>query len=184
MVLMLLGYGFFHNAVFPSFLLGHDFMIVCYGPGIAIAVAVVGDRLVDLLSPWEGISVRAAAFAIAMVVCLMTALYASRRLYRQDSELAVTLKLWGEIIQQNTRDSDEVLTCSVEDKVFEYYADRKMVFSIDSPQAFRDSTARSPAALFVCPADQVDKQSSILKYLSGPMIAQTEAGLLLYTPAK
>jgi hypothetical protein len=180
LVLILLGYGFLHNAVFPSFLLGHDFMIVCYGPGIAIAAAVACVRLAVPIERRWGTTVRAAALAALLLVSTTAALYGTRRLYREDSDYAVSLKRWGEIIRQNSRDTDVVLACSSDDQIFEYYAERRMMFSIDTPQKFSDSTARTPGALFVCPRQQAQQQRVILDYLAGAYPARNEDGLVLF----
>ena len=183
-LLMLLGYGFLHNAAFPSFLLGHDFMIVCYMPGIAIAAAVACARLAVPIERRWGATASAVAVAALLIVSTVAALRATTRLYSEDSDYPASLKRWGEIIRLNSHETDLVFACSPEDRILEWYADRDMRFSISTPREFSDSTARRPAALFVCPERLAEKQRVFLDYLAGAYPRHDKDGLVLFVLRK
>ena len=165
LILILLGYGFLHNAAFPSFLLGHDFMIVCYVPGIALAATGACDRLARTIGHQWGRTVQVAAMSTIALVVLASALVSTKRLHDSDSEYAGSLKRWGDTIRSTSAETDVVLVCSKEDRIFQYYADRDMIFSVDSKDKFDSSLERTSAALFVCQARQTKEHRGVVEYV-------------------
>ena len=130
LVLMLFGYGFLHNAAFPSLLVGHDFLVVCYVPGIAVAASVAMVRFGQNVSRVWGVKARNASLALVLAITVTSALYMTRQLSAADSDYAITLKRWGETIRNNSRESDLVLACTRGDRVFQYYAEREIKFDV------------------------------------------------------
>ena len=178
-VLMLLGYGLLHNAVFPSFLLGHDFMVVCFMPFIAIAAALALDRLLTALRLRDGGTMQRVVAAAALMMVVGPALLATRRLRWEDSTYPASLKRWGQLIQTMTGPADVVLACSREDDIFSYYADRHMKFGVTTPARVRDSTAQKPATLLVCPVRHAVKLNGSLDHVSASSV-RTIDGLVVY----
>ncbi len=165
LVLILLGYGFLHNAAFPSFLLGHEFMAVCYVPGLAIAAAAALVRVGAHVEQNWGRRARYGVVAAALLVTAAASLSSVRDLYASDSNHAVNLKRWGDAIRATSADTDLVLACSPDDRIFQYYIDREIVFSIDTPEKFRNATLRRPARLFACPARWAEAKPDVLGFL-------------------
>lgn len=179
-VMMLFGYGFLHNLIFPSLLLGHDYMVVCYVPAIAISSAVVVDRLGARVRRTWGEAPYGAALATMLLVTLSAETSATRRLYSDESQYGNTLRRWGTAIQSQSRDTDLVFTCSGEDHILDYYADRQMKFSIETPQQLQAASKQRAGRLLACPETETAKHPELTQYLDAAYQRRNVAGMTLY----
>jgi hypothetical protein len=179
LVLMLFGYGFLHNLAFPN-LVWHDYLAVCYVPGIAVAGSVASIRFGQQVENTWGVKARNVALAVFLAITVTTSLYITRRLYAGDEDHSVRLKRWGEIIRNHSHESDTVLAPTSTDRVFQYYVEREMEFGIDTPQKFSKSKEQENRTIFIVPARQLDKYRDVLADLNGKYSRRDEDGLVLY----
>lgn len=179
-VLMLLSYGFLHNLAFPSLLIGHDFLAVCYAPGIAVAASVALVRFGRQLENSWGMKTRNVALATFLAITVMTSLYMTQRLYAGDSDYSLKLKRWGEIIRKNSQEGDVVLVCTGPDRIFQYYVEREMEFDVDTQQKLSTRKEQGKGTLFTCPVRELDKRKDVMADLDGKYSRRDEDGLVLY----
>ncbi len=183
LVLMLLGYGLLHNLAFPNLLINHDYLALCYAPGIALAAALFFERSYEYLESIWGRGVRNIAIGVLLAIVLATGVYQTERLYSRDgSSYPYQLQRWGEIIRQHSDKEDVVLTPTNEDSVFKYYAEREMGFEADTAQeVIERSKDKTIGYLFICPIGKADQFKGVLEYLDTKYPRQTEDTLLIYT---
>ena len=119
-------------------------------------------------------------------VIVGVSLAGTRRLRSEDDlKWAQTLVRWGEIIRRLSPPRASVLSPDAPDRVFQYYADRAMVFRADTVEEVRaaevkDRGDRRPPPLFVCPRRSAGDYAEVLSYLDGKYRAQEEGGLIAY----
>lgn len=181
-VFILLSYGFLHNLAFPGLLPGHDYIVVCYAPGIAIAASIVFVKGGQYIESTKGLKARNAAVAITLAIILTTGLYMTRQLYSYNTTGVYALKRWGEVILNNSDDVDVILLPTRKDHVFQYYVSREMEFEVDTPQKIiARAEEKDNGYLFVCPVKRADKFKNVLDYLDGKYPKRNEDGLIIYT---
>src|SRR5262245_5139204 len=183
LIFLLLGYGFLHNLAFPSLLPGHDYMSVCYSPGIALAASVIILQAYRYLETAWGAQLGKAAVTAALLLVGLMGLYKSQSLYYwEDLDYPRRLKVWGEMIRNISHDTDVILVPMREDRIFQYYSEREMAFEITTMEKVDKQTAApNTATLLVCPAKRVAEFQGVLAPLGTKYPGRTEQGLVLYT---
>ena len=185
-VLILLGYGLLHSLVFPSFTYGHDYMVVSYVPGIALAAALVVSRAYRWMEQRWRPMIAMGLLAVAVVIIVVPSLRETQRLLAtEDRAYGQQLLRWGRWIGQNTQTADVLLMPDKDDRIFLYYADRKTVFQTDTPEklaAVMENGARS--YYFVCSQPQAKRHQELIAYLEGRYPKQSGEGLLVFALSK
>jgi 4-amino-4-deoxy-L-arabinose transferase-like glycosyltransferase len=187
-VLILLGYGALHALAFPSLIPGHDFLSVCFAPGVCVAAAVAFARMTDAIGRGMGRTARNMAVLALLAAIVGTSLYGTHRLRSGDDVgWARDLERWGGIVQGLSDPRTVVLVPGDQDRVFQYYVDRVMVFRVDGPEKVRNAQAkherggRRPELIFVCFSRSAAKYADVLGYLDATYPRREEGGLLIYT---
>ncbi len=180
-VLMLLGYGLLHNLAFPNFLLGHDYLLVSYVPGVAIAASVAFLRCSRYVRDRWGMKAREIAAPVLLTIVVMAGLYYTQRLYPRSPSDAYTLVRWGETIRKNSDKADVILVLSQSDPVFQYYVDRDMRFDVVTVQELLGSIEdKGKRYLFVFPVERRNEFPEIVAHLRGRYPSWTEDGLVIF----
>ena len=185
-LLILLAFGLFHSLAFPSLVPGHDYLAVCYAPGVSVAAAVTFAWAIERIGREWNQTARTTAVGALLAVIVGVSLAGTRRLRSEDDlKWAQTLVRWGEIIRRLSPPRASVLSPDAPDRVFQYYADRAMVFRADTVEEVRaaevkDRGDRRPPPLFVCPRRSAGDYAEVLSYLDGKYRAQEEGGLIAY----
>jgi len=165
LMLVLFGYGFLHNAVFPAVVSGHDYLVRCDSPAVAISAAVM---LLRLLASLKSRSVRLPrAFPPACVLILVAnEIYFSQRLFEWGVADAQRRKELGITIHEATGGRDLVLTPLKSDQVITYYADRRITFGRTTADDLRLSCAADEGGCFYAfPTDRIKLPDDILELL-------------------
>ena len=161
LALMLLGYGFLHNSVFPSVVSGHDYLVCCHTPGIAITSAALLHRLATRarrFSPVTGHGLLGGA----VLAVLASGLYMTQRLHDWDPRYALAARERGEIVRQHTAPTDLVLWCAPADQVLAYYADRRIRFGVSQQAQVQELCSREPSnCYFACPSILAAQQPAV-----------------------
>jgi 4-amino-4-deoxy-L-arabinose transferase-like glycosyltransferase len=190
LLLMLLGYGFLHNLMFPNIISGHDFLVACYAPGISLAAAVVLVRYFSHLRDRFGLRTAGTAVGVLVATMIATCVYLTEHSYAKasrDREPLQAVQRWAAIIRANSQPAAVVLTPARGPQVFcedvlRYYAEREIEFGIDTPQKTLEGTrGASRECLFVCPAPLAARFKDILAHLDRKYSQQQVGDLLFYT---
>jgi 4-amino-4-deoxy-L-arabinose transferase-like glycosyltransferase len=184
LVLLLFAYGFLHNLAFPSLLPGHDYMVVCYAPAIALAAALAFvDGCAYVRTAW-GPNVRTLMAGALLAIVVVTGVYMTQRLYASDSNHAYALQRWGETVRRHSAATDVVLAPQDEDQIFRYYVGREMRFGITTPEKLAAALAEKGSGsgyLFAGPVTRSDDFKGVLKALERDYPRLVEDALIIYT---
>lgn len=179
-VLMLLGYGLLHNFAFPGFLRGHEYLIVSYVPGVAIAASVASLRCFQYVQDRWGLKAREIAAPVLLTIVVIAGLYFTQRLYSRNSSYSDTLVRWGETMRKHSDKSDVILVPSESDIVFQYYVDRDIRFDVDTMQKLLGSIeGKGKRYLFVVPVERRN-EFPIVAHLRGRYPSWNEDGLVIF----
>ncbi len=183
-VAVLLGYGALHTMAFPSAVSGHDYLVACYAPGAALAAALVVTRSHAHLARMRGsrAAMRAAAAVVAIV--LFGGVMLTQRCYWWDLgtiEATRSAREWGATVRRETNATDMIFVPEEYDLVRSYYADRRLVFGVDTIEDLeRSSPIRGGRAIFVCPPSAVDRLAVLRSALAARSAPRFAGGLEFY----
>lgn len=178
-IAMLLGFGFLHNLAFPQLLPGHDFMVRCYAPGMALASAGIGLAAVDLLSRWSRLTARAVAILV-LLVFVGAGVYEARQM-RYQGVNGGTLKARAQFVRDRTEPHTTVLVPWRADRVFQYYLERRTRHA-ESREALQGAL-RDTSRTYVLALRETDRDTYPDPGQDGWTPVAEHAGVILYRPA-
>jgi hypothetical protein len=176
LLLVLLGYGLLHNAVFAE-LTWHDYIARCYTPAIALAAALASLRILALANRALPAAIIApVAYLSFAFIALCVILEVRARVARDHAAWFYELRRTGLSINAWVGDRDLVLMPKADD-VLNYYVDRQVRAPVTTLEEVMKVSRESKAHCFyACPAPQVDSSRDLITQLDAkfPRIRQDD----------
>lgn len=177
-ITILLSYGLLYALAFPGHLRSHDFFVRTYAPGVALACALVVVRAAN--------AVRLPALRLALVglvvggVCVAATVRTQWLYDNDDRDNGPLLRGFGEAVAGLTTPRDPVFL-PFNDAVLQYYVDRPMTFSIDTPQKFEAAAAATSGPfLLIVPERSAMRFPDLLAYLRARYPELRDKGLFMF----
>jgi hypothetical protein len=175
--LILIGYGLFHDLVFPGTLYGHDFLARSYSAGLALCGGIVLARAWDWLCAKGGLLPAVACAAAVLGLWCYLALPRLAELRARSWDPAQLVARAQRI--RGVTDEDTRVLMSVEpDRVLQYYIDRPLEFEVDTPARLKELSAEGRDAVWLVTPGRVRAASRALRNV--PYAKRQVAGMVLY----
>jgi len=180
-LLILLGYGALHSLAFPMLLPGHDFLSRCFTPAFAVGGAValnaLGDRVRQSWGPRAGTGVIGAVLALSV----LSGAALGRRISPGGS--GERTALWGTFVREATTPETLVLVMGPEDRVFQYYLDRRVRWEIETPTDLLSTAGPDSPRVFLLSEQEANRYPDLATALTAGNRYVSWRGLRVYRPA-
>lgn len=159
---IVLGFGLLHSLAFPMLLPGHDYLVRCFAPGVAIAAAVALVAFADTLGSRWGPRAGTAILAAGLAITTLVGFDMSRDMRYQGAD-GRQLSDWGTYVRGATEAETVVLLPESQDRVFEHYLGRRVRWEINSPASLRATVEPGMTYVFAVRGRDVERLPEALE---------------------